>query len=41
MLIHVFPAHVLLVGLTMQNAKTIITVLGDPLPAYLARSRRV
>ncbi len=28
------------VGLTMQNAKTIITMAGNPLPAGLARSRR-
>jgi hypothetical protein len=30
-----------LVGLTMQNAKTIITAAGDPLPASLARSRHI
>ena len=28
------------VGLTMQNAKMIITVAGDPLQASVARSRR-
>lgn len=29
------------VGLTMQNAKTIITVAGDPVLTNMARSRRV
>ncbi len=29
------------VGLTMQNAKTLITVTGNPLPAGLARSRHL
>jgi hypothetical protein len=33
-------ALVIRVGLTMQNAKTIITVVGNPLRAGLARARR-